>query len=107
MSILNYDSEDLDIYTCLWNKPVPWSVVVNTSNKRFELTPLEHLSIKNNKERFKTKTIKISFWDKKFKLGLRMQVEKLVDFFSYRNNDLPTFRQSLNTIKLINKLYNI
>ncbi len=105
LSHLKYSSGDVGIYNCVWNKPSPWSVGVTTNKKYLELKPLEFLYIKKN---FSKKIKKFDIQKKEpknLKTGLTNQALELYKFLLNKKNNLVSLNDSLNTMKIIKKIY--
>jgi predicted dehydrogenase len=102
---LEYDSGDIGIYEAIWNAPSPWSVNIITKEKRFEMSPLEKISTQNYGSRSKIE-LAIDEWDIKFKPGLRLQAQILINSLNKNeSSSLPTLSDSIKTMTLINKIY--
>ena len=101
---LNFSSGDTVNYISRWNKPGPWQVKVSTKKFYFEMSPLEILRIKSEFNR-KNIYLDMSKEDKKFKTGLKLQVEDLVKVFLKKKNNLVDLKRMYKTMYLINKIY--
>lgn len=102
---LEYDTGDLGIYEAVWNAPSPWSVNIITKEKRVEMSPLEKVYTQDYGSRVKNE-LEIDQWDIKFKPGLRLQAQLLIDSLNgIESNNLPTLSDSIDTMTLINKIY--
>ena len=101
---VDYSSGDVGIYSAVWNAPGPWMVAITTSIKRFELRPLESISIQKKGSR-KAKSMPIHQWDKDYKPGLRLQAEEILNLFRGNSHKLVSLSESLATMKLINQIY--
>ena len=69
------------------------------------MSPLESISIQDYGSRIK-KHLEVSSWDIKFKPGLRLQAQYLVDYLNGKSSELPTLSESIKTMELIKKIYN-
>ena len=103
-SYLEFSSGDIGIYQANWNAPGPWSVSISTSNKRWEMKPLESASFQILKSR-KIVFYPIHEWDKLFKPGLRYQAMQLVNAYKGLAHSLPTLEDSLKSMNLVRMLY--
>ena len=101
---LSYDSGDIGIYEAFWNAPAPWSVIINTLDKRWELRPLEAAFLQKNGSR-KQEEIELDHWDKDFKPGLRAQAEEAIKAVKGIDNKLPTLGQFYKSMALTKKIY--
>ncbi len=102
LSEIKFDSGDLGIYKCLWNTPGPWSVSVNTEKKNFTLRPIEKLFVQENKSR---KIKKITFNSDNYKHGILNQIKLFIKSIEQDKEFLPNFEDSLQSMKLIKKIY--
>jgi len=106
LSKLVFSSGDIGIYEAIWEGPGPWAVTVSTPSKRWEMRPLEELSIQIYKSR-KSIIQDVHIWDTNFKPGLRLQAEETLKLLKGETNQLPTLKDALVTMELINKIYEI
>ena len=106
LSKLVYSSGDIGIYEAIWEGPGPWAVTVSTPSKRWELRPLEELRTQEYKSR-KSILQDIHVWDTDFKPGLRLQAEEALNLLKGESHQLPTISEALNTMTLINKIYEV
>jgi len=104
LSILEYSSGDIGIYEAIWEGPGPWAVTVSTPSKRWELRPLEELRTQEYKSR-KSILQDIHVWDTDFKPGLRLQAEEVIKVLKGEAHQLPTLKDALITMDIINKIY--
>lgn len=105
ISKITFDSGDIGIYEAVWNAPGPWAVVVTTPSTRWELRPLEKLSIQKYGSR-KQHIFEMDENDKHFKPGLRIQAEEAVKAVLKQNNCSTTLEESLKVMRLIKRIYN-
>jgi predicted dehydrogenase len=104
LSKLMYDSGDIGIYECVWNAPGPWSVVVNTQSKRWEMRPVEQATCQLYGSR-KQEPLPIHEWDSQFKPGLRLQAQECVNAVMGLEHNLPTIKDAFTSMKLIKAIY--
>lgn len=104
LSKLVYSSGDIGIYEAIWEGPGPWAVTVSTPSKRWELRPLEELRTQEYKSR-KTFLQDIHEWDTNFKPGLRLQAEEALKALNGKSHQLPSLKDALITMDIINKIY--
>lgn len=105
ISHLKFSSGDIGVYKCVWNKPSPWSICITTAKRYFELKPLESLVLRKN---FSKKTVKPKISNqepKSFKTGLTNQAIEIYKFLFNKKNNLVSLDESLNTMKIIKKIY--
>ena len=106
ISKIEYSSGDIGIYQSFWNAPSPWSVTIQTSEKRIEMKPIENLSVMNYGSR-NSKSIPVDELDLIYKPGLYYQAKLAVEAALLKSKviGLPTIAESFFTMELINKLY--
>ena len=104
ISKISYESGDIAIYESIWNSPAPWSIVVNTKSKRYELRPIEKLYIQNEGSRLQIE-IEQSNDDINFKPGLKKQSENVLKMLKGQSHNLPNLKDALYTMSLINQIY--
>jgi predicted dehydrogenase len=106
-SKLTYDSGDVGIYQAVWDAPGPWSAVVNTPVKRWEMRPLERASYQNSGER-QLQSVDIEGIDVDFKPGLFRQAELAVAATRGLNpKELPTLATALKSMRLTSRIYGL
>jgi len=103
---IEYSSGDIGIYSAVWNAPGPWAATVTTQEKRWELRPLEHASVQERGSREK-KSLPDHSWDFDFKPGLRMQAGEILKALQGEPYTLVSLEESLETMRLIKKIYEI
>jgi predicted dehydrogenase len=106
MAKIVFSSGDIGIYECIWDGPGPWAVTVTTQQKRWEMRPLEKVTVQNYKSR-KLEQLPESAWDSEFKPGLRLQAEEAVRAFRMEASLLPTLAESMETMKIIKSIYEL
>lgn len=100
-----FSSGDVGIYKSLWNSPGLWSVKITTNKKKFELKPLERLLFQKVKSKnFKSSNLNYHF-DKMFKPGFRNQAYELIKVAKSKKSLLPSIKDALKTMRLINSIY--
>jgi predicted dehydrogenase len=104
LSKLAYDSGDIGIYECVWNAPGPWSVVINTQSKRWEMRPVEQATCQLYGSR-KQEPLPIHEWDSQFKPGLRLQAQECVNAVMGLEHNLPSIKDAFISMKLIKAIY--
>ncbi len=104
LSKLEYDSGDVGIYECVWNAPGPWSVVINTQSKRWEMRPVEQATCQFYGSR-KQEPLPIHEWDSQFKPGLRLQAQECVNALMGLEHNLPSIKDAFISMKLIKAIY--
>jgi len=104
VSKLTFSSGDIGIYEAVWEGPGPWAVAVTTHTRRWELRPLEQAHSQDYGSR-KNDTIPMHAWDKSFKPGLRLQAEEAIRAIRGEPHELPSLRQGLESMNIVNKIY--
>lgn len=99
-----FDSGDLVVYDCLWNRPAPWSLQISTKNYFVELKPIEQSAFLTNKNR-KWNNIKISNFDKIYKPGIYSMLIEIFNFQHKKRANLQDLKYSNSLMELINKIY--
>lgn len=105
LSHLKFSSGDIGVYTCVWNKPSPWSINITTNKMYIELKPLESLVFRKNFSKVTVKPKIINQEPKSFKPGLTNQAIEIYKFLLNKKNNLVSLEQSFNTMKIIKKIY--
>lgn len=103
---ISYDSGDVGLYEGIWNGPGPWFVSVNTPAKRWEMRPLEQAAFQIAGQR-KLEAVETHPWDSQFKPGLRVQAQKAVAAAGGELNDLPTLRDAMESMRLVQAIYGL
>jgi len=101
---IEFDSGDIGLYEGVWCGPGPWAASVQTSERRWEMRPLERASFQNKGER-KMQTVEIHPWDRDFKPGFRLQAQMAVDAALDEPTDLPPLQEALETMSLIEAIF--
>lgn len=101
---VEFDSGDLGVYEAIWDSPGPWAVSAQTSERRWELRPLEKLTVQERGER-KQKEIPLHDWDTRFKPGFRLQAEHAVAAALGRPSASSTIEDAFETMRLVAALY--
>jgi len=104
VSKIIYDSGDVGMYEAVWNCPGPWSVSVSNSINRYEMRPLETLTVQSVGSRVLEKQT-VHKWDVLFKPGLRLQAEEAVKAASGLSHNLPTLLEAMHSMQLIHAIY--
>jgi predicted dehydrogenase len=104
ISKVKYDSGDVGLYEGVWEGPGPWSVSINTPEKRWEMRPLENASFQLAGQR-KLEVVETHPWDQEFKPGLRLQAENAVLAAQGFKTELPTLEDSLKSMQLVKSIF--
>lgn len=103
-SKIEFDSGDIGLYEGIWNGPGPWAISVATTEKRWEMRPLERAMFQRAGERH-AETVPLHPWDQEFKPGFRLQAEAAVAAALGQPSDSPTLAESLETMRLIHAIF--
>ncbi|MBF0386275.1 MAG: Gfo/Idh/MocA family oxidoreductase [Candidatus Omnitrophica bacterium] len=104
MAKIVFDSGDIGIYEGIWDGPGPWSVVVNTPLKRWELRPVEQAGFQNRGER-RLQPVELHSWDQAFKPGFRLQAEQVVFAVLGRPSEAVSLAEAFGTMELIEAIF--
>jgi len=104
MAKVQFSSGDVGIYEGIWMGPGPWAVSITTSEKRWELRPLEKAAYQLPGERT-LHAVKSRPWDQNFKPGFRLQAEMAVNAALGKTTDSVTLDQAMETMGLIRKIF--
>lgn len=99
-----FESGDIGLYEGIWKGPGPWSVSVNTPEIRWEMRPLERAAFQLAGKRVLDQTEEDD-WDLRFKPGFRRQAEFAVDAALGRPTELPTLKDALETMRLVQAIF--
>jgi len=102
---ISFESGDIGLYEAIWNGPGPWAVTVNTSEKRWEMRPLEKAFYQLAGKRV-LEPIPEDPVDVQFKAGLRRQAELAVNAaMGSTEPELPTLKDALVSMRLTHAIY--
>lgn len=101
---ITFESGDVGLYEAIWDGPAPWSVTVNTDNKRWEMRPLEKAAYQLAGTRVLQQSQEDD-WDSQFKPGLRQQAQMAVRAATGQSNGLPTLQDALDSMRLAHTIY--
>jgi predicted dehydrogenase len=106
LSYIEFDSGDTALYEGLWKGPGPWAANVSTPGKRWIMQPLEQAIYQNAGERARH-TIEASDEDKQFKAGFLLQARAAVAAVRGGASEIPSIDDSLQTMRLINRMFGV
>jgi predicted dehydrogenase len=101
---ITFESGDVGLYEAIWDGPAPWSVTVNTDNKRWEMRPLEKAAFQLGGTRVLQQSQE-DVWDSQFKPGLRHQAQMAVQAAKGQPSELPTLQDALESMRLAHAIY--
>lgn len=101
---VDFDSGDTGLYEAIWEGPGPWAVSVQTAARRWELRPLERLTVQERGKRVAAE-IPAHDRDTHFKPGFRLQAEHAVAAALGQPSECATLEDAFDTMRLIAALY--
>lgn len=104
MAMITFSSGDIGIYEGIWQGPGPWAVSITTSEKRWEMRPLENARYQSEDER-NFHPIEVHPWDMQFKPGFRLQAEMAVAAAQNKKTDSPTIYDAMDTMRIIQGIF--
>ena len=106
LSKINFDSGDVGIYQAIWNAPAPWMLTVSTPSARYEMRPMENAFEQVSGSRQLVK-LEIDSVDVNYKAGIKVQADEFICALKGKHHNLPTLDNAFETMRLINKIYEI
>jgi predicted dehydrogenase len=106
LAYVEFDSGDTALYEGLWKGPGPWAANVSTPGKRWIMQPLEQAIYQNAGERIRH-TIEPSEDDRQFKAGFLLQARAAVAAVRGEASSIPSIDDSLQTMRLINRMFGV
>ena len=104
VSKITYSSGDIGLYEAAWNRPGPWSATDTVPEARYELRPMEQISVQVYGSR-KLEALPNHEWDSQFKAGLRAQAEEMLKVLKGESHQLPSLKDSLRSMELVARIY--
>jgi predicted dehydrogenase len=99
-----YSSGDTVQYSCQINSPSAWSVNVNCGLHEWELKPLERLRYRNLSTRV-FEEFKVEDVETLFKPGFHSQIKEILNYFEGKSYNLPTLKDGIITMELIDAIF--
>jgi predicted dehydrogenase len=106
LAYVEFDSGDTALYEGLWKGPGPWAANISTPGKRWIMQPLEQATYQNAGERTRH-TIEASDEDRQFKAGFLLQARAAVAAVRGEASGIPSIDDSLQTMRLINRMFGV
>lgn len=106
---ITFSSGDIALYEGIWKGPGPWACTITTSERRWEMRPLEQAAFQVAGQR-KLTSIDIDPVDSKYKAGFYRQAEDVVARVrGIKNPESPLadLEDSLKTMKLIQAIFGV
>ena len=103
-STIQFDSGDFGIYNGIWNAPGPWQATITTDKSRYELRPLEKITVQEFPSRL-SNLIGNSDIDQKYKPGLFEQSSQAILMLKKQVHTLPSLEETMRTMSLIERIY--
>ena len=106
LSKITFDSGDIGIYQAIWNAPAPWMLTLSTPFARYEMRPIENAyeQLAGTRQQIK---LEIDNIDIIYKAGIKVQADEFVNILKGKEHTLPNLEDAFETMKLINKIYEI
>jgi predicted dehydrogenase len=104
ISQVEFDSGDHGLYEGIWDGPGPWAVNFTLPSRRWEFRPLEQAGLQMRGER-KMQMAESDPLDTQFKPGLRVQAERAVAAALGKPTELATLADSLETMRLVDRIF--
>jgi predicted dehydrogenase len=106
VATLLWSSGDRGVYQAQWDGPGPWAVSVSTRAARFEMRPLESLTVQSRGERRAT-PVDPDPADSEFKAGLFVQSAEVLKAASGGQATLATLEDALRSMQLCADIYGV
>ena len=106
LAYVEFESGDRALYEGLWKGPGPWACSVSTRGRRWAMQPLEQATYQNAGERSRH-TIEPSEEDRQYKPGFLLQARAAVAAARGESTEVATLQDSLNTMRLINRIFGV
>lgn len=103
---ITFDSGDCALYEGLWKGPGPWAAAVSTPARRWLMQPLEDAAFQNAGERTRQERLRDQI-DVDFKPGFFRQAEAVVASVRGQESAAVSIDQSLETMRLINRMFGV
>lgn len=101
---VRFSSGDRGMYHAVWNAPAPWAVSVTSRTCRWEMRPLERVSVQEAGTRVRHE-LEPDPLDMSFKPGLRRQAEEAVKAALNLPSRAVSLREADATMRLIGRIY--
>lgn len=106
LSFIEFESGDKALYEGIWQGPGPWACAVSTPGKRWTMQPLEKATYQNANER-QTHEVEIDKIDGLYKAGFYRQAQEICKAVRGETHQAVTIQDSLKTMELINKIFEV
>lgn len=106
VATLTWSSGDRGVYQAVWNGPGPWAVSVCTPAARFEMRPLESLTVQPRGER-RTASVDSDPLDTEFKPGLHVQATEMLRAIRGETPSLATLENAVGSMELCARIYGL
>lgn len=104
LAYVSYSSGDRGVYEAQWNAPGPWACTVSTSERRWEMRPLEAASYQNAGERTRNDAPDAPE-DKDFKPGFKIQAERVLASLRGEDSAAVKAEDAFKSMALVAKIY--
>ena len=106
VAALSWSSGDRGVYQALWNGPGPWAVSIATPGARFEMRPLESLTIQLRGER-RALPVDADPVDSEFKPGLYVQAGEMLRALRGEKPTLASLEDAVESMRLCARIYGL
>lgn len=100
---IRYDSGDVGLYEGIWHGPGPWAVAVTTAEKRWEMRPLEQLTVQELGH--PPQSVDSDALDASFKPGFHRQAQAAVRAARGESSDAVSLADAIETMCLIERIF--
>jgi len=101
-----FDSGDTALYEGIWKGPGPWACSVSSRSVRWNLMPLEDVTLQLAGERTR-RLIERSQIDRDYKPGFVLQAQAVIDALNGKRTQAILLEESLRTMRMINSMFSI
>ena len=106
IATLAWSSGDRGVYQAIWNGPGPWVVSIATPSARFEMRPLESLTIQPAGER-RAAPVDPDPVDAEFKPGLFVQATQMLRALRGERPNLAALEDAVGSMALCARIYGL
>lgn len=106
VATLRFTSGDIGVYQATWNGPGPWAVSVASAEARFEMRPLETLTVQLRGER-RVLAVERGPLDESYKPGLYLQAGEMLGAAAGRTPGLASLADAVRAMSLCARIYGL
>ena len=106
LSEIKFETGDIGIYQAIWNAPAPWMLTISTSAARYEMRPMEkaYEQLSGSRQQL---ILEIEDIDIIYKAGIKKQADEFIKALNNQIHTLPNLEEAYESMKLVNKIYEI